>query len=109
MLSEQAIISLTIALAHAALLGYLIVKKGLKDFQADILLGYLALATGWSLLIFTQVNQPSDHAFGLTGDLAFIGPLALMAMVVWSFTLTFLDSQIAKRWFVIGGSLFLTC
>lgn len=106
-LSEQAIISLTIALAHFALLGYLLIKKKEQVSSPNWLLGYLALAALWNLLFFLQTNDFIARSFGLTWNLVLLYPLVLIAVVIWCFTHTFLETKIRKGWFVLGGGVTL--
>lgn len=102
-LSEQAIIALTVALAHLALLGYIVVKNDPKRTLNYLLLGYLALALGWNLLIFVQQSRILSSEWKVT----FMYPLVPLALLLWFYTNTFLQRATFKLWSVLINVLIL--
>jgi len=97
-LSEEAIISLTVTLAHWALLGYLIIKRGFRHPLANLLSGYLGLTAAWNLLVFAQAS-----GLNFAWPLAFIYLVILSTLVSCGFTHAFLEIRARKLWFALGG------
>jgi len=106
-LSEYAIVALTAALSHLVLAGYHIFKKGIFNLSANLLSSYLALAFAWGLLIAAQGNQFFETIGGFTWELAFLYPLIVLAILLWLFTLTFLQLDKVKWWGIVPGLLAL--
>lgn len=102
-LSEQAIISLTIALAHLALFGYLAIKRNFKHLLPNLLMGYLGLTTTWNLVAFAQASHLMDRFWDFVWPTAFIYPMVLSVVVIWAFIHSFLETGTRKLWFIIGG------
>lgn len=105
-LSEQAIVALTVALSHLALLGYLIIKNDPKKYLNYLLLAYLSLACGWDTLIFWQTSRLSGP-FAEDYPLIFILPLIPLAMFAWLYTSTFLQLKSFKLWGCVINALLL--
>ena len=101
--SEQAVVALTVTLAHIALLGYLLLKTSLATSAARLLGGYLFLAAAWDFLVLAQ------EMGGLTRTLGYAWPLlpvyAAMALMVWLwwFNRAFLEWKSFGVWGWLGG------
>jgi len=91
-LSAQAIVATTVALAHLSLLGYLLFKRNAQRWLWYAIVGYLTAALAWNLVILLQESPVVGQVSGRPHPFIFLYPLILVALFTWLFTHEFLQS-----------------